>query len=79
MILFFGTRNGRATQQALNNVRCPHCQQENTLTLVEQGNYFHLFWIKLFKIQTNRFVECSHCKRVYFENEFTSEIKSRLN
>lgn len=78
MILFFGTRTGKATQQLLTEIGCPHCNQQNTLILVEQANYFHLFWIKLFKIQTDRFAECSHCKRVYFEHEFSTGMKSKI-
>ena len=78
MILFFGTRPGKAIQRQLSNVSCPHCQQTNTLEMVEQDIYFHLFWIKLFKIQINRFVECSHCKKVFYEHEFSNGMRYKI-
>ncbi|UOY07602.1 zinc ribbon domain-containing protein [Muricauda sp. SCSIO 64092] len=75
MILFFGTRPGKKMERQLPGVSCPHCSQVGTLTLVSRPNYFHLFWLPLFTIQTSRYAECSHCKRVYHEDEFTAEMK----
>ncbi|WP_339841259.1 zinc-ribbon domain-containing protein [uncultured Maribacter sp.] len=79
MILFFGTRPGKPETTTLLNSTCPYCQQQGTLTAVTQKNYFHLFWIKLFKISTNNYIECSHCKRLYYENEFTDEMNRELS
>lgn len=79
MILFFGTRPGKPETTTLLNSTCPYCQQRGTLTAVTQKNYFHLFWIKLFKISTNNYIECSHCKRLYYENEFTDEMNRELS
>lgn len=78
MILFFGTRPGKQKTRLLLNTTCPYCQQEGTLTAVSQANYAHLFWIKLFRIATNTYVDCSHCKRIYYENEFTEEMQRAL-
>lgn len=78
MILFFGTRPGKTKITAIQNVTCPHCEQTNTLSLIATPNYFHLFWIKLFKIGTNTFVECSHCKRGHYKNEFTEEMEKAI-
>ena len=78
MILFFGTRPGKQTVQALERVSCPHCQQSGTLRLVSQPNYFHLFWLPLFTINTSRFAECTHCKRVYYKEEFTREMQQAI-
>lgn len=75
MILFFGTRQGKAVVKKLSDVTCPFCQQINTLSISEVCNYFHLFWIKLFKISTHKSIECAHCKRVYYEDEFTPEMQ----
>jgi len=65
MILFFGTRRGKQTAQPLSGIICPHCGQTNTMTAHSQVNWFHVFWIKLFKISTSRFSSCSHCKGVF--------------
>ncbi|WP_339653162.1 zinc-ribbon domain-containing protein [uncultured Maribacter sp.] len=79
MILFFGTRPGKPETIKLLNATCPYCQLMGTLNAVTQKNYFHLFWIKLFKIYSNTTVECSHCKRGYYESEFTDEISRELS
>lgn len=78
MILFFGTRPGKRTTQTLDGVSCPHCSQNGTLQFVSQPNYFHLFWLPLFTIGTSRYTECSHCKRVYYQEEFSPEMKRKI-
>ncbi|MEM1337423.1 MAG: zinc-ribbon domain-containing protein [Bacteroidota bacterium] len=78
MILFFGTRPGKPTTQPLDGALCPYCGQMGTLQFVSRANYFHVFWLPLFTIGTSRYVECSHCKRVYYEKEFTAEMKREI-
>ena len=78
MILFFGTRPGKTEIQQLPHVLCPYCEQTGTLTISRTSNWFHLFWIRIFKISSKKVAECSHCKRVYFENEFTEEMEKGL-
>ena len=78
MILFFGTRPGKTEIQTLDGVACPFCNQVGTLSISKVSNYFHLFWIKLFKISTSKMAECSHCKRVYYQEEFTKEMRDAL-
>lgn len=75
MILFFGTRPGKTEIKQLEHVTCPYCDQIGTLTASKASNWFHLFWIKLFKISTTMVAECSHCKRVYFREEFSEEMQ----
>ena len=79
MILFLGTRPGRKTQQKLGGVACDFCKQTGTITVVSQPNYFHLFWLPLFNIGTSRYAECSHCKKVYYKEEFTKEMERELD
>lgn len=79
MFLFFGTRTGKTEIKMLNDIACLHCEQTNTLTLSKTNNWFHLFWIKIFKISTHLMAECSHCKRVYFEDEFTDDMKYKID
>jgi len=78
MILFFGTKPGKPIIKRLQGVTCAYCNQQDTLTAKEQPNYFHLFWIPLFKIGTSRYAECSHCKRVYYKEEFSAEMERAL-
>ncbi|WP_350290483.1 zinc-ribbon domain-containing protein [uncultured Croceitalea sp.] len=79
MILFFGTKTGKKTVKKLQNVACSYCLQIETLNAVIQSNYFHLFWIPLFKIGTSRYAECSHCKRVFYKEEFSPEMKKAIS
>ncbi|MFS4417863.1 zinc-ribbon domain-containing protein [Maribacter sp. 2307ULW6-5] len=78
MILFFGTRPGKTEQRPMRHAPCPHCGQTGTLMLSRHSNYFHLFWIKLFKISKKSAAECSHCKRVYFQEEFSEAMLREL-
>lgn len=79
MILFFGTRRGKSETKRLDTVTCPYCEQIGTITVSKSTNWFHLFWIKLFKISAQIIAECSYCKRVYFEDEFTEEMEKALD
>jgi uncharacterized protein with PIN domain len=79
MILFLGTRPGKTKLRKLEGVSCPYCNQTDSLTASSNSNYFHLFWIKLFKISTHIIAECSHCKRVYYKEEFNEEMVNALN
>ncbi len=78
MILFFGTRPGKTQTHRMLNVDCPFCNQTGTLVVSRQSTYFHLFWIKLFKISSNTVAECDHCKRVYYEDEFSEPMLKSL-
>ena len=79
MIFFFGTKTGKTEIKQLTGVACPYCKQTSTLTLAKTSNWFHLFWVKLFKIYSQVIVECSHCKRVYHEDEFSEGMKTSVH
>lgn len=78
MILFFGTRPGKTEIKKLPGVTCPHCNQKTTLNASTSASYFHMFWIKLFKISKHVILECSHCKRVYYREEFSEDMERAL-
>ncbi|MDX1363962.1 zinc-ribbon domain-containing protein [Arenibacter latericius] len=77
MILFLGTKPGKASSKQVNNVSCPFCEQRNTLTAVSSSTYFHLFWISLFRISSSTIISCSHCKKSYYEDEFTEVLQQQ--
>lgn len=79
MILFFGTRPGKKESKQLKNIACPYCHQTDTLTVVAQPNYAHLFWIPIFTINNVKYAECSHCKKVYSKEELTPEMEKALS
>ncbi|NHF60906.1 zinc-ribbon domain-containing protein [Flavobacteriaceae bacterium TP-CH-4] len=78
MILFFGTRPGKTEIKQLNGVNCPYCGQQGTMTVSRTSNWFHLFWIRIFKISSYRMAECSHCKRVFYQEEFTEAMRTAM-
>lgn len=78
MILFLGIRPGKPSQTSLKGIPCPHCGQQGTLTLVSRPNYFHIFWIPLFTINTSCYIECSHCLKVFDEKSFTPAMQRAL-
>jgi len=75
MILFLGTKPGKTTLITLQNIACPYCENKGTLTAVSSTTYFHLFWISLFRVGTATIISCSHCKKSYYEDEFTEEMR----
>ncbi|MFD2587692.1 zinc-ribbon domain-containing protein [Croceitalea marina] len=79
MILFFGTKPGKLTIRHLQNLACSYCSQIGTVNAIIRPNYFHLFWIPLFKIGTSRYAECSHCKRVFYKEEFNEEMLKEIS
>ncbi|SHJ23180.1 hypothetical protein SAMN04487911_11469 [Arenibacter nanhaiticus] len=78
MILFLGTKPGKTSSQVLSDIPCPYCQINNTLTATSHSTYFHVFWISLFKISNFTEIRCSHCKKVYYEKEFTPAMQQQL-
>ncbi|WP_150451788.1 zinc-ribbon domain-containing protein [Arenibacter lacus] len=77
MILFLGTKPGKTFTKTIPHIACPYCEQKNTLTAVTSSTYFHLFWISLFKISTSTIISCSHCKKTYYEDEFTEVLQQQ--
>ena len=78
MILFLGTKPGKTTSKLLQNVACPYCGNKDTLTAVTSTTYFHLFWISLFRVGSFSSISCSHCKRTYYQDEFTEEMQRSI-
>jgi hypothetical protein len=78
-ILFFGTRPGKSRLKLLDGVCCSYCGQKDTLTAIITPNYFHLFWLPIFVVSKFIMAECSHCKRSYYKEEFSGEMKRALD
>ncbi|MCX2719153.1 zinc-ribbon domain-containing protein [Lentiprolixibacter aurantiacus] len=75
MILFFGTRPGKTRTAALTGVSCPHCGNKGQLTASSTPNFIHIFWIPVYRLGTSLVAECSHCKRGFYKEDFSSEMK----
>lgn len=74
MILFFGTKKGKENSKKMPNLVCGHCGQKGTVTLYTQETLAHVFWLPITKIGTNHYAECSHCKRVYYKDDFSADM-----
>ena len=72
MILFFGTRPGKTEIKKLPGVTCPHCNQKTTLNASTSASYFHMFWIKLFKISKHVILEAPVKKYLQKPGEYSS-------
>ncbi|KPM32382.1 Hypothetical protein I595_798 [Croceitalea dokdonensis DOKDO 023] len=79
MILFFGTRPGKKRTTQLRHVSCNFCEQVGTLTVVEQANYIHVFWLPIIKIGTSRYAACSHCKKHFDAEDFDAPMQRALH
>ena len=77
-ILFFGTRPGKAKEAKLAGVPCPYCENVGTLNAWVQARFIHLFWIPVYRLSSNAFVRCEHCKKAYEGNECTPGMKEAL-
>ncbi len=75
MILFFGIRPGKTRTVNMSHIKCSHCNQSNTLRGESTPHFFHLFWIPIFRVSTPKVVHCDHCKKGFYEEEFTPEMK----
>jgi len=79
MLFFFGTRATKVAQrQVKSNTTCPHCESQNSFIATTYGRYFHFFWIPIFPLLKSTFLECSHCKKTYKENELPEQIQRAL-
>lgn len=77
-ILFFGTRPGKAKEAKLAGVPCPYCERVGTLNAWVQTRFIHLFWIPVYRLSSNAFVRCEHCKKAYEGDECTPRMQEAL-
>ena len=78
MFLFFGTRPGKRRITQLPHLTCPYCGQKDSLKGTTHIYYVHLFWLPILKIGASRYAECSHCKGIFYEEEFTLEMEKAV-
>lgn len=79
MILFFGIRPGKTKVIRMENIKCPYCNESKTLIAESTPNFFHLFWIPLFRVSTTQLVSCQYCKRAYYKEEFTKDMHTAID
>ncbi|WP_456438227.1 zinc-ribbon domain-containing protein [Psychroserpens sp.] len=78
-MIFFGSRASRIKDGQINNVTCPNCENQTSMTYSIFGKYAHIYWIPAFPIGRENVVECNSCKRTFKLNELSEPIKQKFN
>lgn len=67
-MIIFGSRPRYKTLNS-GTFFCPHCQQERTYEHKQARNYFTLYFIPVFPVDSpTEFIECQKCGRTYSED-----------
>lgn len=61
----FGIENKDKEIKILDNISCKKCNETITGRLIKNLNFFHLFFIPLFKWNEKYYLVCNQCKSVY--------------
>lgn len=61
----FGTNFKVAQSGYANAGKCPCCQSDKPLHIARRYNYFHAFFIPLFKFGSHYFATCPNCASVF--------------
>ncbi|MAJ32704.1 MAG: zinc-ribbon domain-containing protein [Flavobacteriaceae bacterium] len=69
IFLFFGSRtlDQKSTQRL--DLTCSYCNIKGQIQQYSQSEYFHLFWIPIFRIKSHEHGQCAHCKKYYTDQE----------
>tara|TARA_R110002050_G_scaffold104052_5_gene213264 strand:- start:31849 stop:32454 length:606 start_codon:yes stop_codon:yes gene_type:complete len=77
-MIFYGTSSSRLKNGQLNNVTCPNCENQTSMTYGVFGKYFYLYWIPIFPIGKDNILECNSCKKTFKLKELPNQIKKRF-
>jgi len=61
----FGIENKDKEIKSLNNISCKKCNMTVTGNLIKNFDFFHFFFIPIFKWNEKYYVVCDQCKSVY--------------
>lgn len=61
----FGIENKDKEIKTLDNISCKKCNNPTTARLIKNFNFFHLFFIPLFKWNEKYYVICNQCNSIY--------------
>lgn len=77
-MIFYGTNSSRLKDGQLNNVTCPNCENQTSMTYGVFGKYFYLYWIPIFPIGKTNVLECNSCKKTFKLKELPNQIKQKF-
>ncbi|CAI3196223.1 zinc ribbon domain-containing protein [Clostridium neonatale] len=61
----FGIENKSAEIKILNNLICERCKQIVKAKLILKLDFFHFFYIPIFKWNVEYYVQCERCNAIY--------------
>lgn len=61
----FGIENKRKEIKIINNINCKTCNKNINGKLIKEYDFFHFFFIPLFKWNESYYMICSNCNTVY--------------
>lgn len=78
-MVFFGTKASRIKDGQINNVSCPNCENNTSMTYAIFGKYAHIYWIPAFPTGRENIIECNSCKRTFKLKELSTQIKQKFD
>jgi len=61
----FGIESKDKEIKHLNNISCSNCNEESDAKLIKTYNFFHFFFIPLFKWNERYYVICNRCSTIF--------------
>lgn len=61
----FGIENKSTEIKILNNLSCERCKQIVNAKLIKKFDFFHFFFIPIFKWNVEYYVQCERCNAIY--------------
>lgn len=77
-MIFYGTNSSRLKDGQLQNVTCPNCDTQTSMTYAVFGKYAYIYWIPLFPMGKVNVLECNQCKKTYKLSELPEQIKKKF-
>ncbi|WP_195262524.1 MULTISPECIES: zinc-ribbon domain-containing protein [unclassified Clostridium] len=61
----FGIENKEKEIKIINNLTCKSCNRLSMARVIKQYEFFHFFFIPIFKWNEKYYVECESCKKIF--------------
>lgn len=75
-MFFFAVMGTSAKKESVGSVSfyCPHCNSNQTMSVFKDYNYFHIFFVPIFKFSTEYYGICEMCKTEYYIDNQTGKL-----
>ncbi len=74
-MIIYGIKATEIASEKINE-KCSHCETENSINMVVFQKYLHIFWIPFVPSKKIGVTQCTHCKQVLKNKEFTNNLKN---